>query len=115
MRKSPWPPERFARFLGMVRRAERQLGLAVRAGQADGTIAKKGQSFGGRHAGVTGMTPKKLSDIGTTSSEMVGNPRTVGLYPLADNGTDQDFERALDACKAEGNVSRAASISGRCI
>lgn len=84
----------------MVRRAEFSLGRAIRAGQAEGTIAKTGDNQHGRE--VEGLAHRKS----LTSEFLPGGPATVQTYAMADAG-EQAFEAALTEARAEGNVSRA--------
>lgn len=80
----------------LQRRAERALAVAVRRGQAAGTIRIKGESS------RTGKpSPHELIGRGGTLSE---------TYQLADGVTTAQFERALAAARADGSVSRRAII-----
>lgn len=96
--------------LEMVRRAERGLGLAIRKGQAEGTIRAHGQG--------AGRPPREI----TTRPDAISSPYDFakhtdlygdgaaggnGVYALADGVTDEQFDTAIDAAKDEGNLSRA--------
>lgn len=87
----------------VVRRAERGLALAVRRGQENGQVKKRGDGgWGARNLGGTGDTTK------TSPGEFVGRGGTrAGTYALADGVPDGDFEGALGEAKSEGNLSRA--------
>lgn len=68
-------------------RAERCIGLAIRKGQAEGTIAKRGREKGA---------------VGTISSPtpLVGeNQERRDTYAMTDNVSDSDFESALSEAK----------------
>ena len=82
----------------MVRRAEYALGKAIRKGQAEGEIAKRGQ---------TSSDLKSPQDFGSRG-EMYGANGADGLLGLADSiDSPSDFDDAIAAAKAEGNLSRA--------
>lgn len=95
----------------IVRRAERGLGLAIRRGQDEGTIARKGESHafnGNQHVAADGgpvhaenkTSPKDAAGV---ASKSLLNP----IYAMADHVTDDRFEEALSEAKDEGNLSRA--------
>lgn len=91
--------------LEMVRRAERGVGKAIRQGQKEGTVARRGQT---KTAGLDGvdnaiMLPTELASRPELNAGG-GNP---GIYDLTDEVSDDEFEAALDAAKGEKNVSRA--------
>jgi hypothetical protein len=101
-------------FAEVVRRFEYELGRSIREGQADGSIASKSQlasyagkvSAGQRLGQSQSLEPlPKPSDF-ASESELMG-ARQDGIYALADNGTPEEFEVALEEAKAEGNPSRA--------
>jgi hypothetical protein len=87
----------------VVRRAERGLALAVRRGQENGRVKKRGDGgWGARNLGGNGDTTK------ASPEEFVGRGGTrAGTYALADGVPDDDFEGALGEAKTEGNLSRA--------
>lgn len=78
----------------MVRRAERGVGVAVRAGQERGEIRAKGHV--GLHQVKT--SPKEIFTSGKETSE---------IYALTDDVTAEEFEEAITEAKTEGNLSRA--------
>ena len=98
--------------LEMVRRAERGIGVAIRNGQATGTVAKRG-SIGGRPAlGVRGALSGSLRH-----EEM---DRPVQYFPAGGGAqtdaylmaqvTDEQFDAVLAAAKAAGELGRANVI-----
>ena len=89
----------------IVRRAERRIGQLIREGQAAGEVATRGDE-------TTGWRGKELQERGQelkmSPSSMFSNSQAMTeTYALADNGSDEDFEKALAEGKAEGNLSRA--------
>jgi hypothetical protein len=98
----------------IVRRAERGMGLAIRRGQDDGAIRKRGTSAGfqgNQHVtgglGTTGTTrPRPVTDF-ATHGELSGNASTTGIYAMTDGVSDEDFENAVAEAKAEENLTRA--------
>lgn len=96
----------------LQRRAERGLGVAIRQGQAEGTITNVSTAAKQREAKARCSLTKSCPspEEFATRAELTGNKREYGydgIYALADNGTTEDFEAALAEGKAEGNVSRA--------
>lgn len=96
-----------------IRRAERGLGVAIREGQANGTVAKKSESTGpqsdyvrgGKVVHVDPLPDKKKK----SPAEYIGNSGQTQheIYALTDNVSDDQFEEALTEAKEEGNLSRA--------
>jgi hypothetical protein len=90
----------------IVRRAERGIGLAIRRGQQNGEIRRRGD-HGGRAAGNgDGNTISRPgpADYATTG-ELRGN--SAGIYHMTDGVSDEDFEEALAEAKTEQDLSRA--------
>lgn len=87
----------------IMRRADRAIGVAIRRGQADGTIRRSG-----RHRPETAGTPSATDYISKNELYPGGNGRSTGLYQLTDGVTDEAFEAALAAARAEGSLSRVA-------
>jgi hypothetical protein len=90
----------------IVRRAERGIGVAIRRGQQNGAIRRRGD-HGGRAAGNgDGNTIYRPgpADYATTG-ELRGNG--AGIYHMTDGVSDEDFEEALAKAKAEQDLSRA--------
>jgi hypothetical protein len=90
----------------IVRRAERGIGVAIRRGQAAGEIRGRG-GHGGRGGGngadntISRPGPADYASI----TELRGNG--AGIYHLTDGVSEEEFEAALAAAKAEDNLSRA--------
>lgn len=78
----------------IVRRSERALGLAIRKGQEEGTIVKKGER---------GLPPGKTSP----SDFFAGGSDTFAVYQMTDSASDDEFEQAIAEAKAEKNLTRA--------
>lgn len=97
----------------MVRRAEYALGKAIRRGQAEGTVetemeAKRRAGLERQHGvGYADLTKPRSRDFATHSE--LSNSQG-GIYDLADNADPETFDAALEAAKAEGNLSRANVI-----
>lgn len=93
----------------MVRRAEYALGKAIRKGQAEGTIAKRGDIGSAGQPGVHGFATglhrgEHLARPQDASGER--NKQTLSdFYVMADAG-EEHFDAALAEAKAEGNLSR---------
>jgi hypothetical protein len=93
----------------IVRRAERGIAVAIRRAQQQGRIARRGDRGSRGAPGVCGGNP------GDTRGDHLGSPQPffkhpserAGAYALADDATDGEFEDALAAARAEGNLSRA--------
>jgi len=87
----------------IVRRAERGIGVAIRRGQENGEIRRRGQSrVAHQHGGTELMaSPTDFASV----SELADNG--AGIYDLADGVPDGDFEAALAKAKAEESLSRA--------
>lgn len=79
----------------LMRRAERALGLALRAGQANGTV----NSVGAPKAGAR-----------YTTDFLPRGKTTVQVLALVDGITNQQFEDALAKARADGNLSRVQVI-----
>jgi len=96
----------------IVRRAERGIGVAVRRGQHNGQIAKRGDRGCCGAAGVRGGDP------GATRGEHLGSPagffrndkERVDCYAMADGVSDADFENALGQAQGDGDLSRASVV-----
>lgn len=98
----------------MVRRAERGVGVAIRKGQAEGTIRARGsrEFQGNQHVGGELRDSQNTSTASpydfASHADLHGDGRTGGngMYALA-QGDDDAFEDALAEAKSEGNLSRA--------
>jgi hypothetical protein len=93
----------------IVRRAERGIGVAIRRGQQDGEIAKRGDR---RSHGAPGVHGGSLNDrhddhLGSPGSFFRHGDERADTYAMTDGVSDADFEDAIGEAKAEGNLSRA--------
>lgn len=81
----------------MVRRSERALGQAIRAGQERGEIGSNGQ-----HG-------EAFRDAESSSARdfFAHNQEMANVYAVTDDVTDAEFDEALDRAQDEQNVSRA--------
>lgn len=93
-----------------VRRAERGLGVGIREGQENGTVAKSGD-IGGIPPGARSRTvvdllkPSELAQKHELHGR--GGESRTGIYAMTDGVSDEQFEEALAEAKDEGNLSRA--------
>ena len=101
------------------RRAERGLGVAIRQGQASGTVETKVEASARGAATRDGLLDKETIKPKPTDfakqSELGGNKTygDSGIYGLTDGVSDTQFDEALSEAKAEGNLSRA-NVSRKC-
>jgi len=107
----------------IVRRAERGIGLAIRKGQAEGTMARPGM--------VPPSTQKPFERVRRGVREIVSPPRrphvrdanlrspreflasgseSAQTYAVTDGVSDEEFEAAIGQARREGNMSRANVI-----
>jgi hypothetical protein len=93
----------------IVRRAERGIGLAIRRAQQQGKIARRGDRGGRGAPGVYGGNPgdTRGDHLGSAAAFFKHPSERAGAYAMADGATDGEFEEALAAARAEGNLSRA--------
>ena len=93
----------------IVRRAERGIGVAIRRGQQSGEIAKRGDRGSRGAPGVHGGNPgdRRGEHLRSAAGFFRHDDERAGAYAMTDGVSDTDFEDALDAAKAEGNLSRA--------
>jgi hypothetical protein len=92
----------------IVRRAERGIGLAIRRGQQNRQIRRRGDRAGrvGGNGDDNTIFPAKTGPADYASAgELRGNG--AGIYHLTDGVPEDDFEEALATAKAEGDLSRA--------
>jgi hypothetical protein len=96
----------------IVRRAERGIGLAIRRAQQQGQIARRGDRGGRGAPGVCGGNPgdTRGDHLGSATPFFKHPSERAGAYAMADGATDGEFEDALAAARAEGNLSRANVI-----
>lgn len=95
----------------MVRRAEHAVGFAIRKGQDEGTLAKRGDIGGrpepGARAPRTGSS-KNLDLVRPKDVVGAGNANELShYYELTDGVTSDQFEEAITEAKNEGNLSHA--------
>jgi hypothetical protein len=98
--------------LEIVRRAERGIGIAIRRGQAEGTIRGRHQGKRIYQPGNTGSLIRSPTEF-ASSHELTGgggpgDVRQPGIYDLTDGVSDDDFEQAIAEARAEENLSRAS-------
>jgi hypothetical protein len=93
----------------IVRRAERGIGVAIRRAQQQGRIARRGDRGSRGAPGVRGGNPgdTRGDHLGSASRFLKHPSERAGAYAMADGATDGEFEAALAAARAEGNLSRA--------
>lgn len=98
----------------IVRRAERNVGLAIRKGQAEGTITTRSDNAataavvpgaGSRGVDADQFPGKAKPTDFASKSELFGSGRTPGFYAMAE-ASDEHFEEALEEAVLEGKVNR---------
>jgi len=98
----------------IVRRAERGIGVAIRRGQEAGGVATKSEIWSEASAAkahkdqqdenlLISRKPRPTDFVSSTDLSSNG----AGIYHLTDDVTDDQFEEAIAAARAEGNLSRA--------
>lgn len=89
----------------IVRRAERGLGLAIRAGQDSGMVRR--QSDGLVPGWSAGTTLSGVPETKIRPGDCFANRREqTETYVLTDAVTDEQFEEAITEAKAERNLTR---------
>jgi transposase len=93
----------------IVRRAERGIGLAIRRGQQNGQIAKRGDRGSRGSAGIHGGNPgdRRGDHLESAAGFFRHGDERADAYAMTDGVSDTDFEDALGEARAEGNLSRA--------
>jgi hypothetical protein len=93
----------------IVRRAERGIGLAIRRGQQNGHIARRGDRGSRGAPGVQGGNPgdRRGDHLGSPAGFFRHGDERADTYAMTDGVCDTDFEDALGEARAEGNLSRA--------
>jgi hypothetical protein len=93
----------------IVRRAERGIGLAIRRGQHNGQIARRGDRGGRGAPGVHGANPgdRRGDHLDSPAPFFRHGDERADTYAMTDGVGDTDFEDALGEARAEGNLSRA--------
>lgn len=103
----------------MVRRAERSLGVAIREGQADGTIegkgtqAVRGNRYVSRKDDVDIISKASPSDFVSSKTEL-SNPHGTGIYAITDDVTDEEFNNALDQAQTRQCPRQYRDHRGHC-
>ena len=89
-----------------LRRAERGLGVAIREGQASGTVAARGSAGGDRRSSFVSSSTEETK---TSPAEYLGTSGQTQyeVYSMTDGVSDDQFDEAIDEAKSEGNLSRA--------
>src|SRR5487761_1750059 len=93
----------------IVRRAERGIAVAIRRGQQNGEIARRGDRGGRGAPGVHGANPgdRRGDHLGSPAGFFRHGDERADAYAMTDGVCDTEFEDVLDEAKAEGNLSRA--------
>lgn len=87
----------------IVRRAERGIGLAIRKGQENGEIRRRGQSrVEHQPDGNRLVSPTDFAK----GHDLTGGGAQPGYYDVSDGVSDDEFEEAITEAKEEGNLSR---------
>jgi hypothetical protein len=94
--------------LEVQRRAERGVGLAIRAGQAAGEIRSSGSDTRTDLVDRDNLVPVASPYEFVSKSEM--HSTHGGISDLTDGVSDDEFEDAIEDAKADGNLSRANVI-----
>lgn len=94
----------------MVRRAERELGVAVREGQERGEI--RSERVGAGRPKVIGSAPEPITDKPLSPTEFLGNSGSGvnQIYKMTDDVSDDEFNTALAQAKEEGKPARTNVI-----
>ena len=102
-----------------LRRAERGLGVAIREGQANGTVETRSDAASrasierdiklGRSTKSSDdiVDKTKIVDLLTRTEQSGGRSADCSVFAMTDNVSDQQFDEAIDESKSEGNLSRA--------
>ncbi|MDT0262513.1 hypothetical protein [Jatrophihabitans lederbergiae] len=100
----------------MVRRAEYALGKAIRAGQEQGEIRRRGgtATHYDRWSGETGHTlnSTKASPTDFASSDELHNKTGTGIYDLVDDVSEQQFEEAISGSDLLSRANVVRKIQG---
>jgi hypothetical protein len=93
----------------IVRRAERGIGVAIRRGQQDGQIAKRGDRGGRGAPGARGGHPgdARGDHLDSPAGFFRNGKERADAYAMTDGVTDDDFEDALKRAKSDRDLSRA--------
>jgi hypothetical protein len=93
----------------IVRRAERGMGLAIRRGQQNGELAKRGDRGSRGAPRVHGGNPgdRRGDHLGSPGPFFRHSDERADAYAMADEVSDTEFEDLLGEAREEGNLSRA--------
>lgn len=101
----------------MVRRAEYALGKAIRKGQEEGAITVIGSKpnghseytrvRNGRVEHMNGRVPDENASIASPTDFLPHAQERHDVYTMTGDVAPEQFDAAIDAAKAEGNLSRA--------
>ncbi|MGW4124735.1 hypothetical protein [Nocardia sp. NPDC004711] len=90
-----------------VRRAERGIGVAIREGQANGTVETKSEASARGSAVRDGLDERKAITKPKPLDYATAEELSRSVYPITDGVSDSQFEEALAEARDEGNLSRA--------
>lgn len=88
----------------IVRRAERCIGVAIRRGQEAGEIQRQGDN---RHTLGSGDTTSFKPSPTDYAAPHELSSNGAGIYQMTDGVSEEEFDAAVDAAKADRNLSRA--------
>jgi len=93
----------------IVRRAERGIGLAIRRGQDNGEIARRGDRGSRGAPGVRGGSPgdARGDHLDSPASFFRSGKERADVYAMTDGVCDDDFEAALGQARSDRDLSRA--------
>jgi hypothetical protein len=93
----------------IVRRAERGIGVAIRRGQQDGQIARRGDRGGRGAPGVRGGYPgdARGDHLDSPAGFFRNGKERADTYAMTDGVTDADFDDALEQARSDRDLSRA--------
>lgn len=100
----------------MARRAERAVGLAIRAGQEAGTIRPSRSHTGNQYTAARPSDPRPSPLDYATKGELMGGGgdgggrSKAGFYDLADGISDEEFEQVLTQAREEGALLTRAHL-----
>jgi hypothetical protein len=83
----------------IVRRAERGIGVAIRKGQEEGEIRKRGDDCR--------VDLGHRGDLMSPATWLANKKEMTETYAVTDDVSDDDFEEVIEEAKEEGNLSRA--------
>jgi hypothetical protein len=93
----------------IVRRAERGIGVAIRRGQDNGEIARRGDRGSRGAPGVRGGSPgdARGDHLDSPASFFRSGKERADVYAMTDGVGDDDFEDALGQARSDRDLSRA--------